>query len=142
MIKKIIYIIFLFPGLFSRIGYSKIGIAYISDVRQKWWWSYWFQVNLITNIQFSFSCLQKILFLFISENSWLCYMWCPMEVQKRISSRYGILLPKLFWPTVGKNCSRDREKVLNFKAEGREFSKFLRSLEQFIQTVNSQNNFW
>ena len=46
--KKIIYIIFLFPGLFSRIGYSKIGIAYISDVRQKWWWSYWFQVNSIT----------------------------------------------------------------------------------------------
>ena len=27
-------------------------------------------------------------------------------------------------------------------AEGREFSKFLRSLEQFIQTVKGQNNFW
>ena len=98
--KKIIYIIFLFPGLFSRIGYSKIGIAYISDVRQKWRWSYWFQVNLITYP--IFIQMIKILFLFISENSWLCYMWCPMEVQKRISSRYGILLPKLFWPTMRK----------------------------------------
>ena len=48
----------------------------------------------------------------------------------------GILLPKLFWPTVRKNCSSDREeKLLKFDAEGREFSKFLRSLEEFIQTV-------
>ena len=47
----------------------------------------------------------------------------------------GILLPKLFWPTVRKNCSSDREKLLKFEAEGREFSKILRSLEQFIQTV-------
>ena len=41
----------------------------------------------------------------------------------------GILLPKLFWPTVRKNCYSDRKN-------------FLRSLEQFIQTVISQNNFW
>ena len=27
-------------------------------------------------------------------------------------------------------------------SEGREFAKFLRSLEQFIQTVKGQNNFW
>ena len=54
----------------------------------------------------------------------------------------GILLPKLFWPTVRKNCSSDREKLLKFEAEGREFAKFLKSLEQFIQTVKGQNNFW
>ena len=41
-----------------------------------------------------------------------------------------------------KNCSSDPEKLLKFKAEGREFAKFLRSLEQFIQTVKGQNNFW
>ena len=56
--------------------------------------------------------------------------------------RNGILLPKLFWPTVRKNCSSDREKLLKFEAEGREFAKFLRSLEQFIKTVKGQNNFW
>ena len=33
------------------------------------------------------------------------------------SIRNGILLPKLFWPTVRKNCSRDREKLLKFEAE-------------------------
>ena len=41
-----------------------------------------------------------------------------------------------------KDCSSDQEKLLEFEAEGREFAKFLRSLEQFIQTVKGQNNFW
>ena len=41
---------------------------------------------------------------------------------------YGILLPKLFRPTVRKNCSSDLEKLLKFEAEGREFAKLLRSL--------------
>ena len=54
----------------------------------------------------------------------------------------GILRPKLFLPTVRKHCFSDREKLLNFEAEGSEFAKFLRSLEQFIQTVKVQNNFW
>ena len=54
----------------------------------------------------------------------------------------GILLPEFFWPTVRKKCSSDREQLLKFEAEGQEFAKFLRSLEQFIQTVKGQNNFW
>ena len=54
----------------------------------------------------------------------------------------GILLPKLFWPIVRKNCSSDREKLLKFEDEGQEFAKFLRSLEQFIQTVKGLNNFF
>ena len=37
-----------------------------------------------------------------------------------------------------KKCSSDQEKNLKFEAEGREFSKFLRSLEQFIQTTKGQ----
>ena len=41
-----------------------------------------------------------------------------------------------------RNCSSDREKLLKFEAEGREFAKILRSLEQFIQTVQGQNKFW
>ena len=41
-----------------------------------------------------------------------------------------------------QNCSSDREKLSKFEAEGREFAKFLRPLEQFIQTVKGQNNFW
>ena len=53
----------------------------------------------------------------------------------------GILLLKSFRPNVRKNCPSDREKVLKIEAEGQDFAKFLRSLEQFIQTVKGQNNF-
>ena len=41
-----------------------------------------------------------------------------------------------------QNCSCDREKLLKFEDEGREFAKILRSLEQFVRTVKGQNNFW
>ena len=41
-----------------------------------------------------------------------------------------------------KNGSGDREKLLKFEAEGREYAKILRSLEQFIQTMKGLNNFW
>ena len=33
-----------------------------------------------------------------------------------------------------KKCSSDREKLLIIEAEGREFAKILRSLEQFLVT--------
>ena len=62
------------------------------------------------------------------------------HVQSRKQTRNGILLPKLFWPTVRKIC--DREKLLKFETEGRDFAKFLRLLVQFIQTAKGQNNFW
>ena len=42
--------------------------------------------------------------------------------------------------TVRKNCFSDREKRLKFENEGGEFAKFLRSLDQFIQTVKGQYN--
>ena len=34
------------------------------------------------------------------------------------------------------------KKKLKFEAEGQEFAKNSRSLEQFVQTVKGQNNFW
>ena len=40
-----------------------------------------------------------------------------------------------------KNWTSDQKKLVKFKAEGREFEFFLKSLEQFIQTVKGQNNF-
>ena len=55
--------------------------------------------------------------------------------------RNGILLPKLFRPTVRKKCSSDREKILKFEAEGQEFAKILRLLEQLVRTVKGQNDF-
>ena len=40
-----------------------------------------------------------------------------------------------------KICSIEREKLLKFEAEGQAFSKILRSLEQFIQTVVTESFF-
>ena len=56
--------------------------------------------------------------------------------------RNGILLPKLFLSTVRKKISNDQQKLWKFEAKGKEFAKILRSLEQLIQTVKGQNNFW
>ena len=36
----------------------------------------------------------------------------------------GILLPKLFLPTVRKNCSSDREKLLKFEADAKNLQIF------------------
>ena len=51
---------------------------------------------------------------------------CLRNLQEQV--RNGILLPKLFRPTVRKSCSSDREKLFKCEADGQEFA-----LEQFIQ---------
>ena len=53
----------------------------------------------------------------------------------------GILLPKLFGPTVRKKNSCNPEKLLKFEAECKEFAKMLRSLEKFYQALKGQSNF-
>ena len=42
--------------------------------------------------------------------------------------------------TARRNCFSDQEKSLKFEAEGQEFAKITRSLEQFAQAVKGQNN--
>ena len=59
-----------------------------------------------------------------------------------MSNCFSVLDLRNLQEKVKKNCSSDREKLLKFEAEGREFAKNLRSLEQFVQTVKGQNNFW
>ena len=43
---------------------------------------------------------------------------------------------------VRKKWTSVREKLLKFEAKGREFSKIMSSLEQFIQAVKGQKKFW
>ena len=54
----------------------------------------------------------------------------------------GILLPKLFWPTMRKIVLVIEKNFWNSSLNAKNFAKILRSLEQFIQTVKGQNNFW
>ena len=51
------------------------------------------------------------------------------KINQNFSQNNGILLSKLFWPTMRKKNSSDREKLLKFKAEGWEFEIVLISLE-------------
>ena len=57
-----------------------------------------------------------------------------------ICAQKCILFSKLFLPSVRQNCSHDQEKALTIEAEVQEFSKILRSLEQFIQTLLMKHN--
>ena len=53
---------------------------------------------------------------------WASFLSFPCNL--KIVFINGILLLKLFWPTLRKNCSSDQEKLLKFEAKGWEFTKF------------------
>ena len=55
-----------------------------------------------------------------------------------LEKNIGILLPKLFWPTVRKNCSSD---LKNFANSASNFKNFSRSLHQFFFHSRSEQ-FW
>ena len=69
----------------------------------------------------------------------ICHMTLECRTTQNNLTRNGILLPKLFWATVRKNCSSDREKVSKFEAEGREYAKILRSVDRTIYS-NSERS--
>ena len=49
----------------------------------------------------------------------MCFLQGPVTCDVIEKPRdFGILLPKVFWPTVRRNCSSDREKLLKVEAEG------------------------
>ena len=56
----------------------------------------------------------------------------PSTFFARVKASIGILLPKLFWPIVRKNCPSDQEKLLRFEAEGREIAKKMRSQYYYL----------
>ena len=64
-----------------------------------------------------------------------------MSESKKTLDNINIVIVTIVLVLCYQNCSSDREKLFKFEAEGREFTKFLRSLEQFIQTVKGQNKF-
>ena len=89
---------------------------------------------------------------------WLNFFHIVIFKRKKL---HFVLFWKLFWPTSRKNrckvvftqCYKWQNfsswllsleiwfVIANFEAKGQEFEIFLRSLEQFIQTMKGQNNF-
>ena len=65
-----------------------------------------------------------------------------MSVQDMLTNTSEKLKKNLNLIFCHQNCSSDQDKLLKLEAEDQEFAKFLISLEQFIQAVKVQNNFW
>ena len=72
---------------------------------------------------FCYPLIKKTWKIFSKVGMVFCYYNCSDLLWKKIV----LVIDKFF---------------LKFEAEGRELSISLRSLEQFIQTVKGQNNFW
>ena len=65
----------------------------------------------------------SFLYLGISKRDNIKYVFSQRKSAKKKEKRIMVFCYQ--------NCSSDQEKLLKFKAEGREFANFLRSLEQF-----------
>ena len=79
----------------------------------------------------------KVLYIYVGFRL-LAHLTCDLSQAEK--KWYFVI--KIILNYCEKNCSSDREKLLKFEAEGREFTNFLRSLEQFVQTVKSPKIFW
>ena len=65
----------------------------------------------------------------------------PDSIFSPISDNDSILFPKLFWPTVRKNCCSNHKKLRGLRPRFEKTFWDHESLEQFIQTVKGQSNF-
>ena len=93
------------------------------------------------------SCLNELKFWEASINFKWSICWKSQYSISKIGESPPISVSSfpngypLFLIFFEKKCSSSRENLLKLGAEGREFAKMLRSLDQFIQTMTGQNNF-
>ena len=83
-------------------------------------------------------CNESIMFFF------LCFFKNLYQVYKTVKNIYKFLTvwaDRAVFSCVF-SCNEISAVKAEFKAEGWEFSNFLRSLEQFLQKVKGQTNFW
>ena len=67
-------------------------------------------------------------------------IWCECDwFVQDAADAIGILLPKLFWPTVRKNCPSDREIFWNSRQR---IYKIVEITRTIYSNSESQNNFW
>ena len=109
---------------------------FYNKLQKCFWNSHWWNMGL--QVYSQFSKITQIIFLLLF--SWFCLNFLRFIVKKCFEKRLGILFPKLFWPSMRKNCSSEREQLLIFEGECWEVANPLRSLEKFIQTVKGQKN--
>ena len=104
-----------------------------------------------------------MLFFYIFQNIGMKLLFCYQKCSDLLSEKIVLVIEKIpflsqkFFPVFKitqfhakfddnmSKCGKAefrQEKLLKFEAEGQEFAQFLRSIEQFFQTVKGQNNFW
>ena len=79
---------------------------------------------------FCFGFLSLPSSLFCSPELLCLIFFSYCHIYSKEKKLHFVLFWRLFWPAIRKNCSSHRENLrCKFEAEGRDFSKFLRSLE-------------
>ena len=98
-------------------------------------WNFWFRL---------LELLGWLFFVFIlirgEKLTWILFIFIFFgEVMGKLEMIWtnGFLLPKLFWSTVRKHCSSDRDILLKFKAEGQEFADHYNNLFKLVTDRSS-----
>ena len=98
---------------------------------------YWFEKIYFLTFPACFS----IPIIFSNLNSNCSNLLDLRNLQEQVKKAF--CYQKLFWPFTARiNCSNDLKIFANSRPSASNFKSFSRSLEQFIQTVKVQNNFW
>ena len=133
------------PGTFPRILWNtpwllqgfflqllwRFDQCHLGHISHEVEWMYW---NLFLTSWWNLESNYKIWYILIKYNFLIIYFF---QIFALFLLKW--YLSGLLWK---KKCSSGWEKLLKLEAEGLEFAKCLRSLQQFIQTVKGQNNFW
>ena len=117
-------------GFKTSVGWHRLLVPANLELRDLFNSVITFLLRTMTSSPFSvwlicLSSISSMSFSLISEilEMVFCYQNCPDLLWEKIV----LVIENIFF---------------KFETEGREFPKMLRSVEQFIQTVKGQNNFW
>ena len=115
---------FLRKSQFTKLRYLNPGFRYL--ILENWDFLKKDSQNFKNSFQFGFLWIPSKTG---EQNQKVLILWWFIIVERQC-----VLLEKIVLVV--------KKKILEFKVEGREFAKCMISLEQFIQTVKCQNNFW
>ena len=96
-------------------------------------------ILLVSSRNLHFSCPKKIVMAILGSDavrSRVFWLNCSEFFNRKghTSVYNGTLFPKLFWPTVRKNCSSDQNKLLDSRLKAKNLqNKFEINIEPFIQ---------
>ena len=115
---------FLWNHEISFFNFCTFSVGGCGSKPKLYFWKLVLLIKMSTCQHFKTTFKYNLTCIFLSLRAKLKRTLCPrtpctwLLVRLFFLLKNGILLPKLFWPTVRKNCSTDREFFLKFEAEG------------------------